>query len=376
MKICIISPYFTPFVNGSENGLAKKLSELGHDVTIITSTSLAPREKMVANDRYVEKYNYNVKYLASIDFYENPIVLSVFFHVLRQHYDVIMLREDYPIICNLAYFAAKIKKIPLTLSTDRTYSLGVSNLKGLLLKILDSTTNRLVRNGVDAYIAHCSAAKEFVIDELKTTNQVKVIHIGIDTDFFKPMERRAKYLNEGTFKILTVARLHNHKGLEYLVKAMTSVVEKYPGVRLYIKGKGEEEKKLKEMIDILGLEEHIRFIKEAIPGNDLPEFYSECDLYVQPSIIEPFGIAVLEAMACGKPVVGTKTGGMLDTIVDGVTGFSVPPANPEELSGAIIKLIDDRVLHIKMGENARKESLRYDWNVIGKKYQDVVQSIL
>ncbi|MCZ7392767.1 MAG: glycosyltransferase family 4 protein [Candidatus Methanoperedens sp.] len=376
MKICIISPYFTPFVKGSEHGLAQKLTEFDHDVTILTSTSNAPREKMVIKKKYKEEYNFKVKYLASIDFYENPIAPSVFLHVLRGKYDVVMLREDYPVMCHLAYLAARITNTPLTLSTDRTYSLSSFTLKGIFLKILDCTINRIVRNNVDAYIAHCSSAKEFVIKKLKTNKDVKVIHIGVDTDFFKPVVTQCIYLKEGEFKILTIARLHQYKGLEYLIKAMTAVVKKHKDVKLYVKGKGPEEKHLKKMVEELGLSKHVIFLKEAIPGDKLPEFYSECDLYVQPSIIEPFGIAVLEAMACGKPVVGSKTGGMLDTIVDGVTGFSVPPGNSEELSRAIIKFIDDRTLLMKIGENARKEAQRYDWHVITRQYLNVMSEVL
>lgn len=375
MNICMVAPYFTPFVGCSEFYLAKAFAASGYDVTILTSTSTAPREEMVGNKKHKEEYNFRVRYLASIDFDENPIVPSVFFHVLRGKYDVVMLWEDYPFMCHLAYFAARIRNIPTTLSTDRTYSLSGFSLKSLVLKILDSTINRTLRNNVDAYIAHCSAAKEFVIRELKTGKDVKVIHIGVDTDFFKPVSSESVYLKEGGFKILTIARLHKYKGLEYLIKAMTSVVDKHPDVKLYIKGKGPEEENLKKMVAKFGLSNNIIFLKEAIPGDKMPDFYSECDLYVQPSIIEPFGFAVLEAAACGKPVVGTKTGGMKDTIVDGITGFSVQPANAEELSRAIIKLIDDKILLMKMGESARKESLNYDWKIIAQKYLEVIYAI-
>jgi len=377
MRICIISPYFTSFVKGSEHGLAQAFTELGQDVTIVTTRSKAPREKMVADEQHgeQEEYNYKVRYLKSVDFDENPIAPSVFFSVLREKYDVVMLREDYPIMCHLAYLAAKMKRTPLTLSTDRTYSLSILSFKGFFLGFLDLTINKLVRASVDAYVAHCTAAKDFVLRALNTHRDVKVIPIGVDTNFFKPVHSYGTYLQEGDFKILTIARLHPYKGLEYLIKAMDKVVKEKLNVKLYIKGKGEDRKKLEKLVKDLSLDKHVSFVEKAIPSDEMPELYAECDLYVQPSIIEPFGIAVLEAMTCGKPVIGTKTGGMLDTIVDGKTGFLIPPADEKALNEAILKLIKDDDLRETMGRNARAQALKYDWNIIAKRYLDVINEI-
>jgi len=67
-------------------------------------------------------YNFKVEYLKCVDFAENPIAPQVFFHVLLGRYDIVMLREDYPVMCHFAYFASKLRKIPLTLTTERTYT--------------------------------------------------------------------------------------------------------------------------------------------------------------------------------------------------------------------------------------------------------------
>ena len=84
-------------------------------------------------------------------------------------------------------------------------------------------------------------------------------------------------------------------------------------------------------------------------------YYSSCDIYVQPSIIEPYGIGVLEAMACGRPVVGTNVGGMLDTIEHGKR-FRAEPRNPKELAEYIMRLSDDK-LRKRMGKNARESGI-------------------
>jgi len=376
MKICIVVPFFTPFVRGNEFGLAQSFTELGHDVTILTSTAKAPREAMVgAGEHNFYSHDFKVKYLPTIlNLGENPIAPSTFVHVLKNDYDVVLLQEDYPIICHLAYFAAKIRGIPTILSTERTYC-PAGFAKKIALKILDKTINKIVRDGVDVMTAHCTAAREFMIKDLGVKREIKVIPVGVDTKLFRPTKSKEQHLTSGELKILTVARLHKYKGLNYLINAMKAVHKEIPGAKLYILGKGPEEQNLRKLMENLALGGVIEFIKTPIPNHQMPEVYAECDVYVQPSIIEPFGIAVLEAMACGKPVIGTKVGGMKDTIVDGETGFLVNSKDSKALAERI-RALNDEKLRKKLGKNARERAVKcFDWAKTGMKYQRLLDSI-
>lgn len=365
MKLCIVVPYFTPYVRGNEYGLAESLAKLGYDVTIMASKGKAPRE--IKKDIHGD-FDFKVEYLPTIlDIGENPIVSGL----NLEGYDVALLQEDYPFICHKAYTEAKKCGIKTILSSERTYYPG--GIKGTILKILDRVKNDKLRERVDVLTAHCSVAKEFMERELGVKRVVKVIHVGVDTALFQPMEPKGSYLSEGEFKILTVARLHKYKGLEYLIEAMRVLQDQMPESKLYILGKGAEKENLKSLVKTLGLERNVEFIREAIPNHEMPFLYSECDVYVQPSIIEPYGIAVLEAMACGKPVIGTKVGGMMDTIKDGETGFLVEPGNAEEIADRI-KILGDENKRAEMGEKAREWVVdNFDWMVIGKRYQEVVE---
>ncbi|MDI6810511.1 MAG: hypothetical protein QMD80_02340, partial [archaeon] len=133
MKLCIIVPYFTPYVRGNEYGLAESLTKLGYDVTIIASKGKAPRE---IKKNFYREFDFKVKYLPTlVDIGENPIVYGL----NLEGYDVALLQEDYPFICHKAYAEAKKREIKTILSSERTYY--PNGIKGAVLKILDEVKN-------------------------------------------------------------------------------------------------------------------------------------------------------------------------------------------------------------------------------------------
>jgi glycosyltransferase involved in cell wall biosynthesis len=375
MNIGIVVPYFTPYVRGNEYGLAQSISELGHNVTIIASTARAPRESMLPNAKEDNlKHNFNVKYLRTLmDVGDNPIITGIEKHIRNQ--DLVMLQEDYPLICHKAYAVARKYNIITILSSERTYY-PENIVKRFVLKLLDATSNKKLRNGVDMLTAHCTAAREFMMKELNVKREVKVINVGVDTQIFKPSVSENKYLCDSKVKLLTVARLHKYKGLGYLIRAMKIVVKEEPGAKLFILGKGTEEENLVQLVNETGMSSNVIFIKDTVPNNEMPELYAECDVYVQPSIIEPYGIAVLEAMACGKPVVAASVGGMRDTVQADKTGFLVPPADSEQLAVCLLKLCRNAGLRKEIGQTARQRAIEYfDIRYIVSKYLNEITSL-
>lgn len=367
MKICIVVSYFTPYVRGNEYGLAESLTKLGYDVTIIASKGKAPRE--VKKD-FSGEFDFKVKYLPTLlDIGENPVVSGL----NLEGYDVALLQEDYPFICHKAYAEAKRCGVKTILSLVRGYY--PRGHKGFFLRLFDQLKNKELREGADGLTARCSATKDFVERELGVKREIEIMYSGVDTTLFRPMEPTGKYLSEGQFKLLTIARLHRYKGLEYLIEAM-GLLQEMQEAKLYILGKGSEEENLKKLVKRLALERNVEFLQQSIPNYEMPFLYGECDVYVQPSIIEPYGIAVLEAMACGKPVIGTKVGGMLDTIKDGETGFLVEVGNAEEIADRIM-ILRDGDKRAEMGEKARDRVVEnFDWMVIGRKYQEIIEDLV
>ena len=288
---------------------------------------------------------------------------------------MLFLQEDYPLICHMAYLAARRKGIPTVLSTERTHYPRGS--KRLALKAFDVTLNAMLRRGANVYTAHGSAARDFVQREFRIPQgRVKVVHVGVDAQLFKPSAGPTP-LTEGEVKLLTVARLHPYKGLEGLIRAMSIVVKSQPGVVLYIMGRGPSGPDLKKLVGDLQLEKTVRFVETPVPNTQMPPVYSSCDIYIQPSVVEPYGIAVLEAMGCGRPVICSRIGGMTDTVDDGITGFLVPPANAEALAEKILFLAGDSQRRAVMSQAARKRvEGQFDWPIIARQYLDIIMAVM
>ncbi len=143
------------------------------------------------------------------------------------------------------------------------------------------------------------------------------------------------------------------KGLIYLVTALKEIRNVIPDVRLLVVGSGPSSYvgKVKVRAELTGVSSCILW---AGHREDIPEILKSLDLFVLPSRNEPFGLAVLEAMASGLPVVATSVGGLQECVVANVTGFLVQPSNPRVLAKAVISLLQDKQLRHRFGEAGRK----------------------
>ena len=200
---------------------------------------------------------------------------------------------------------------------------------------------------------------------------IEVIPFGVDTKTFRYS------LQSKDYSILTVGYHIKRKGLEYLIKAMTYVVEEFKDARLHIVGIGPQTDNLKSLAKRLGLMNNIIF-HGRVSENELLELYRKCRVFCHPSLSEAFSPVRLEAMASGKPIVATNVAsGSEEMIKHGKTGFLIPPADSEALAEVVLKLFSDYELTYKMGKRAREVvEKRYDWNVVAEKYYNVYLKLI
>ena len=193
------------------------------------------------------------------------------------------------------------------------------------------------------------------------------IYNGVDTDFFNPAKdssiaKRALGVS-GKYVLLYIGRLASNKGIGHLLSAMPSLRNEIRDVTLLIGGQGGMEGELRREAVRLRVSDVVEF-RGYVPRELLPTYYGASDVVVVPSTYEPGGIIPLEAMSMKKPVIGAKTGGIAESLVNGVTGFLVPPGSPAAIADAVKRLHDDPDLAAELGQNGRIMVVkRFTWEI-------------
>ncbi len=231
--------------------------------------------------------------------------------------------------------------------------------EGRLMRLLDRLTLQWTQT-----IVCCSEAVRRSVDLQigETGNRCTIIPFGVDVDYLKNAEaatRQELGLREEGLVIGTVCRLvEPKKGLSVLLKAMGELKHRHgkPPCQLLIVGDGPSRSMLEELCERLGLTAWVVF---AGTRRDIPRVLHSLDVFVLSSLYEGFGIAILEAMAAGKPVIATHVGGIPEFVVPGETGVLVEPGNSASLADAIEGLLADseqaRHMGIKGQDRAQRQ---------------------
>ena len=226
---------------------------------------------------------------------------------------------------------------------------------------------------------------------------IAVIHNGIDTEKYRPKADRnvlsAYGIDPDRPYILMVSRITRQKGISHF---LDSIPHLPPGIQAVLCASfPDTEELLKEVRGkIETIDKHrsgaVVWVEKPVPVDDLIALYSMAELFVCPSVYEPFGLIVVEAMACGTPVVASAVGGIPEIIIDGETGRLVPfapigPDNPEpedpqrfaaNLAEAVTELLADPAALLKMGSNARKRVKdRFSWSAVARKTMEFYKRV-
>lgn len=199
-----------------------------------------------------------------------------------------------------------------------------------------------------------------------------IIHNGVDVKRFNVSGNkiREQYRIKGPL-VLFVGGLEPRKGLEYLIFAMEKVLREFPAVKLIAIGKRglkqiDHESLFRLLVERLGLSKSTILLEE-VDEKILPRYYAACDIYVLPSRMEGWGIGLMEAMASGKPVIGTKAGGVPELVKDSVNGILVEPGDIDGLAEAILRLLKDKKLRKRLGAAGLTTARQYKWSDSAKK---------
>jgi len=364
MRILLATNDFPPKVGGIQTycyELAKNLTSLGEEIVVLVPGTEGDLE-------FDKRQNFKIIRIKN----KISLYFTFFFILKREKIERILVghRANY---ARLASWVNLLWKVP--------YDIIVYGSEILLPTSRKSIRKNFERAKSIIAISHFTKKKliELGIPERK----IVVIHLGVDPARFNPgldsSLIRKKYNLEGKKVILTAARLVRHKGHQNVLKALPQVLKEVPNLVYLIIGKGEEEGALKEIVKDLKLEEKVIFAGEIM--EELPLYYTACDLFIMPSYeikergdVEGFGIVYLEAGASGKPVIGGKSGGIPDAIINGETGLLVDPLDISQIAGTLIKLLTNPELAQKLGKKGRaRVEEELSWEKMAEKIREIIR---
>lgn len=289
----------------------------------------------------------NVKILG-MKSYHNPLNIIALLQLMRRNRIKILHIHGY-YAGTFGRLAAIIARVPIIIYHVHSTYYGYKKRNILIEKTLSFFTDNI--------ICVSRAVWKFVV-QVEGINEKKacLIYNGIEApevfDESLHINRDAFGLSKEDFVAITVASLTPHKGHHVLINAMKTLSQKHSNLGLLIAGEGPLKNSLDEHLKELPFFSKILFAKER---KEVLSLLKLADVFILPSVErEGLGIALIEAMAVGLPVIGTRLGGIPEVIQDNINGLLVTPGNHEELAAAIEKVIGDKAIRDEMGHMGKK----------------------
>jgi phosphatidylinositol alpha-1,6-mannosyltransferase len=251
------------------------------------------------------------------------------------------------------------------------------------------TAPRRALRGAAAVFANSHYTADLLKSQIGTrTERVQVVHPGCDPQEFSPGEpdrtgfAHLPALHDAGPVLLTVGNLVERKGHDLVIQCLPALRQSFPKLRYVIVGAGPHQPALETLATELGVREAVCFAGR-VPRSALPDFYRRCDVMVMPSRVrsahhdvEGFGIVFVEANACGKPVIGGRSGGMTDAIRHGENGFVVEPGDTGHLMQHLRMVLADRELAARLGANGRRRvEAELSWSAAARRIGGVLDDI-
>jgi glycosyltransferase involved in cell wall biosynthesis len=377
LKICLVNSYYPPWIGGAEtytSSIAKGLKKRGHDVTVYCS-----EKPLKVGERFEDGIRV-IRMHTLFRVYGTPVTL-IPTSLLTEKYDVIHANFPGPYLAALSSWIAKATNTPSVLTWHNDLP-SVTSLAGILVKLHD----RMSGSYLDLYKRIISTTNVYAKNS-KTLRQhsgkVTVIQNGVDTARFNPTVSgdlvREKFGLEQSKVVLFVGALtiwHAYKGVDILIRAFKKVCEARNDAKLLIAGGGNLSDQYLALASELGISSNVVFAGK-VEEPELPQYYAASDLTVLPSkdSSEGFGLVLMEAMAAGRAVIGSRVGGVIEVVRDGFNGLLVDPNNVDELARTIQFVLKDDRTRLLMGRYGRMFAEQSDWSSVAEKLESVYKAI-
>ena len=353
MKYVDVNPFFYPLHGGIEtrmHDIARLLAERGHDVTILTGRLPGTEEEELTEGGY-RIIRLESKFL---NIYNPPYISSKGVLEALNSLDADVVNYNYRWAPS---YNKDLKKYDgrKIFTYHNMWGEGVG-LQGKLSGINDN----LFRKTLDTF-DHIVCVSDYVRNDLVRRGIPRERTSIVPPCMDPPTISKA---HEGDY-ILSLGRLVATKGLDDLIEAMPDIDSK-----LILCGKGPEEKHLRKLVAKKGLEDKVDF-RGYVSEEEKNKLMSECKAFVMPSLFESFGLAALEVLGYGRPMVYTKVNGLPETVGEG--GIGVPPHDPKAISDAVNTLLSNGSLREELSIKARAQAETYTWDKHIERYETILE---
>ena len=376
---------FPPDVGGAETyafEIASALAERGHEVTVyttepasdgempttadVTVRRLIPRRRLL----FIDTAYFSLVARREIDFEAYDVVHGTISPASTIALSPGIGMTDVPVVLTCHGLAIDFALRTIARSpTDYVLKYGLHPVNFLFDTIAGRTADRVI------------ATSEYMREELIETSHldpeaVSVIPHGIDTETFRPAAGQHggvhPTVDPEALSVLFVGRLGPLKGVGLAIRAVAKLAADGVDAELLVAGTGGRESYLRGLAAELEITQQVRFLG-AVAHEELPALYASADAFVLPSRFDSFGLVLLEAMACGTPVIGTDVGGIPTVIEDGTTGFLVS-RSPTALAARLAAL-EDATLRTEMGRAARARAEELSWDSVAERVEGVYAAV-
>jgi len=380
MRIAHVTSTFLPYHGGTGNVCyhhAQELARRGHDIHVFTAAmpGAQPRER---------RDGFTIHRLRSLVQIGNAPLLPGLLKELRG-FDLIHLHCPFILGAEMVSLAAALIHTRLVVSYHSDL-IHPGNWRDLIFRLATWSSRFIVMQRADRILfvsqGHAETNDQREVYR-KRRAHCDILPNGVDIHAFQPQPDRQRLRESLSLPIDAqvvgfVAALdtaHHYKGLSILLRALAA--QSFAGTYLLVVGDGDLKEQYRHQVHELGIPERVVFYGAA--GHEvLPSLYQACDVVTMPSLVpESFGLVVIEALACGVPVIASDGPGVRSLLQHGSNGLLVEPGNVAMLAEAIRYLLQDDAARRRMGQLGRaKIKERYDWAQIGIQLETIYQDVL
>lgn len=335
--------------------IAKRLVKMGHKVTLFCGNDgHCPRNQVIDGVQMVRRGGLYTVYVWACLYY---------LFRFRRFTDVIIDSEN-----GIPFFTPLYARKPIFLLIhhvhQEVFRLRLKPPLSWLGQFLEKQLMPLVYRNIEV-ITVSPSSKAGILEHKLTNKDPRVIYSGVDPAVYHPGKKSPRPL------VLYLGRLARQKSLEVLIRSARKVINRLPRVEFVIAGAGPDKKRLERLVKQLKLDRWVRFAGRVAEPEKVA-LYQKAWVFVNPSLIEGWGITTIEANACGTPVVASNVAGLRDAVHNPHSGLLVPYGKVDEFSQSIIRLLRDKTLRQTMSRESIAWAKKFDWDKSSRELLEIL----